>query len=114
GEGDLMGLAVLGQQLDGLAFEPLERSRKLLAAALGLGEPDAGFISRPIAVVREASERPVDAGRADLKPVTTLDRVGEVENFRQAARNLFAIAEAELARVGTLGHYLQRRIGRAA
>ena len=46
--------------------------------------------------------------------VAALDRVGEVEYVREAARYALAVAEVELAGVRALGHDLQRRVGAAA
>ena len=86
-----------------------------LRPSSGSCEVDPGLVALPVVIIREPGQRPVDAGRADLEPVGLLDRVGSRRaRLGQPPRQPRAILERQLARVGPLGHHLQRRIGRAA
>ena len=97
-----------------LAVQAVQLAGKLLAVAARLLERNPRFVTDPVGIILEPSQRPIDAGRADLEPEAALDRVLAVEPVGQAARDGLAIGEIELARVGPLGHHLQGRIGRAA
>src|SRR6185369_6819693 len=66
---------VLGQNADAFALDPLQRPGEILPAFVGLGEVDAGFVPGPVLEILEAGQGPVDARRADLEPVASLDRV---------------------------------------
>src|SRR3546814_2166157 len=73
----------------------------------------------PVVIILHARERAIDPRRADLEPITTRNRIaarrlGFVEPIRNAARQIGAIVDRELARVRALGHHLKRGIGRAA
>src|SRR5580765_1864766 len=82
GERDRIAVPVLGEELDVIVFEALERPGILLASLVRLGEGDPGLVPGPVAVILKAGQRPVDSGRTDLEPIAALDRVGEVEDVR--------------------------------
>src|SRR5207344_492327 len=52
-------------------FEPFEHALETLAAADGLRQFDAGFVTRPILEIARPYEWPIDSGRRDLEPVSS-------------------------------------------
>ena len=57
--------------------------------------------------IRAAHQRTVEPRRGNFQPIGAVDRVGDIEDRRQRARNLFAILDRQRA-VRPLGHDLHR------
>src|SRR5690348_12660330 len=114
GRMDDMFLAGLVGQVHVIVDEPFDRAGELLPSLVRLAERDPRLEAGPVGKVVRTRERTVDARRADLEPVAAVDRVGEVEELGQAVRDALAIGDVELARVGPLGHDLERRVGCSA
>src|SRR3954447_4137837 len=83
------------------AAKPLAALDARLAFELGLeaGEPNE---------ILATDQRPIDAGRADLKRVRARDRIGHVEHGRDRMADLGAVVDVHAAvAIEWLGHHLQ-------
>ena len=59
---------------------------EILAALVRFGEHQPSLVARPIGIILQAGERPVDARRADLEAVAALDRVAASERLASERR----------------------------
>src|SRR6516165_1257745 len=62
--------------------------------------------------VGPAHQGAIDAGRRDFQAIGTLDRIGDIENRRQRARDGFTVLNRHRS-VGPLGHDLHGATGKA-
>src|SRR3989338_665060 len=88
-------------------FHTLQQAAETLSARHGLGKLDLHVEALPTLEILGPRQRAIDARRGNLEIVFAGDRVLDVEDGRESAREFFAILDRHGA-VGALCHDLER------